>query len=39
MEQLKILNLDFGRECADRRTMIMEKNSRIKDKIIDVTGL
>jgi hypothetical protein len=35
MEQLKILNLDFGGECKDRRTMITEAISRIKENVID----
>jgi hypothetical protein len=34
MEQLKILNLDFGREFADRRTMITEARIRIKEKVL-----
>jgi hypothetical protein len=32
MEQVKILNLDFGKECADRRTLVKEAISRIKEK-------
>jgi hypothetical protein len=35
MEQLKILNLDFGTECADRRAMIAEARSRIKGKVLE----
>jgi hypothetical protein len=33
MEQLKILNLDFGKECADRTTLVTEAISRIKEKV------
>ncbi len=29
MEQLKIVNLDFGRECVDKRTLVKEAISRI----------
>jgi hypothetical protein len=32
MEQVKILNLDFGKECADRKTLVKEAISRIKEK-------
>jgi hypothetical protein len=32
MEQVKILNLDFGKECWDRRTLVKEVISRIKEK-------
>jgi hypothetical protein len=32
MEQVKVLNLDFGKECADRRTLVKEAVSRIKEK-------
>jgi hypothetical protein len=32
MEQIKVLNLDFGKECADRRTLVKEAISRIKEK-------
>jgi hypothetical protein len=32
MEQVKILNLDFGEECADRKTLIKEAVRRIKGK-------
>jgi hypothetical protein len=35
MEQMKILNLDFGRECADRKTLVKEAISRIKEKITE----
>jgi hypothetical protein len=34
MKQMKILNLDFGRECADRKTLGKEAISKIKDKIV-----
>jgi hypothetical protein len=34
MEQVKILNLDFGKECADGKTLIKEAVSRIKEKIM-----
>ncbi len=30
MEQVKILNIDFGKECADRKTLVKEAVSRIK---------
>jgi hypothetical protein len=33
MEQLKILNLDYGRECGERKTLVMEAISRIKEKV------
>jgi hypothetical protein len=33
MEQVKILNLDFERECADRKTLVKEAISRIKEKV------
>jgi hypothetical protein len=33
MEQVKILNLDFGKECADGKTLIKEAVSRIKEKV------
>jgi hypothetical protein len=32
LKQMKILNLDFGRECADRKTLVKEAISKIKDK-------
>jgi hypothetical protein len=35
MEQLKIINLDFGRECADRKTLVTEAISLIKEKVAD----
>jgi hypothetical protein len=33
MEQIKVLNLDFGKECVDRRTMVREAVCRIKEKV------
>jgi HD superfamily phosphohydrolase len=33
MEQVKILNLDFGKECADRKTLVKEAISRIWKKV------
>ncbi len=33
MEQVKILNLDFGKECADRKILVKEAVSRIKKKV------
>jgi hypothetical protein len=33
MEQVKVLNLDFGKECADKRTMVREAVNRIKEKV------
>jgi hypothetical protein len=33
MEQVKILNLDFGKECVDRKTLVREAVSRIKEKV------
>jgi hypothetical protein len=35
MEQVKILNLDFGKECADRKTLAKDAVSRIKEKITE----
>jgi hypothetical protein len=35
MKQLKILNLDYGRECADRRTLVPDAISRIKEKVTE----
>jgi hypothetical protein len=35
MEQLKIINLDFGKECADRKTLVTVAFSRIKEKVTD----
>jgi hypothetical protein len=32
MEQIKVLYLDFGKVCADRRTLVKEVISRIKEK-------
>ncbi len=32
MEQVKVLNLDFGKECTDRRTLVKEAISQIKEK-------
>jgi hypothetical protein len=33
MEQMKILNLDFGRQCTDRRTMVREAISIMRERI------
>ncbi len=33
MEQVNILNLDFGKECVDRKTLVREAVSRIKEKV------
>jgi hypothetical protein len=33
MEQVKILNVDFGKECADRKTLVKEAVSRIKEMV------
>jgi DNA repair exonuclease SbcCD ATPase subunit len=33
MEQVKILNVDMGKECNDRKTMVKEAVSRIKEKV------
>ena len=33
MEQIKILNLDFGRECSDRKTLVEEAIGMIKEKV------
>jgi hypothetical protein len=33
MEQVKILNLDFGKECADGKILIKEAASRIKETV------
>ncbi len=35
MEQVKILNLDFGKECADRKTMAKEAASLLWKKVTD----
>jgi DNA repair exonuclease SbcCD ATPase subunit len=35
MEQLKILNLDFGRECGDRKTLVTEAISKIREKVTE----
>jgi hypothetical protein len=35
MEQVKILNLDFGKECADRKTLVKEAVSLIWKKVTD----
>jgi hypothetical protein len=35
MEQVKILNLDFGKECADGKTLVKEAVSRIKEKVME----
>jgi hypothetical protein len=33
MEQLKILNVDLGKECTDRKTLIKEAVGRIKEMV------
>ncbi len=35
MEQVKILNLDFGKECAERRTLVKDAVSLIKEKVTE----
>jgi hypothetical protein len=30
---VKILNLDFGKECADRKTLVKQAFIRIKEKV------
>ncbi len=35
MEQMKILNLDFGRQCSNRRTLMKEAICKMKEKIAD----
>ncbi len=35
MEQVKILNLDFGKECVDRKTMVKEAASLLWKKVTD----
>jgi hypothetical protein len=35
MEQVKVLNLDFGKECADGKTLVKEAVSRIKEKVAE----
>jgi hypothetical protein len=32
MEQIKILNMNSGRVCVDRKTLVREVTSRIKEK-------
>jgi hypothetical protein len=34
MEQLKILNLAFGRQCMDRRTLVKEAISKMKARMV-----
>jgi hypothetical protein len=34
MEQVKILNLDFGKECADGKTLVKKAVSRRKEKVM-----
>jgi hypothetical protein len=34
MEQLKILDLDFGRKSTNRRMLVMEAISKMKDKMV-----
>ncbi len=34
MEQLKILNLDLGRQCTDRRMSVKEAISKMKERIV-----
>jgi hypothetical protein len=33
MDQLKMINLDFGSFCTDRKTLVRETVSRIKERI------
>jgi hypothetical protein len=33
MEQVKILNVDLGKECTDRKTLIMEAVGKIKEMV------
>ncbi len=35
MEQVKILNLDFEKECADGKTLVKEAVSRINEKVAE----
>jgi hypothetical protein len=35
MEQVKILNLDFGKECASRKTLVKEAVNQIKEKVTE----
>jgi hypothetical protein len=32
MEQIKILNMDFGRECEDRKTLVSWVIGKIKER-------
>ncbi len=34
MEQVKVLNRDFGKGCVDRRAMVREAVCRIKKKVM-----
>jgi hypothetical protein len=34
MEQIKILNLDFGKECVDRKLLVKAAISKIKEKVV-----
>jgi hypothetical protein len=34
MEQMKILNLDFGRECVDRKMLVKVAISKIKENVV-----
>jgi hypothetical protein len=35
MEEVKILNLDFGKECVDGKTLVKEAVSQIKEKVTE----
>ncbi len=35
MEQMKILNLDFGRECLDRKRLVKVAISKIEENVLD----
>jgi hypothetical protein len=35
MEQVKILNLDFGKECANGKMLVKEAVSRIREKVLE----
>jgi hypothetical protein len=35
MEQVKILNLDFGKECADRKALVKDAVGRIWERVVE----
>jgi hypothetical protein len=37
MEQIKIMNMDFGRMCKDRKVLGREANNKIKERFQETT--